>query len=141
VGHRLDSRRSIQPTTHKDPDTSADLAGLRALRARHGSNTLQHLNQFCQKLPQNVIVGGEVVNVRESIAAMPQQPVANIFAEIDHSFKIESNHKGASVNDDQSVDSQPQEVTSPQYILVVRQPKGDTLPKMKLSSETTVAEL
>lgn len=155
VGYRLDSGRVVQPSAQKDPDTSADLAGLRALRARHGGVAPQHLQQFLQKLPQSVIVGGEVVSVRGGIAAMSQQPaVSSIFTEQEPTIKLGGSNIEDAVNHlvqaaenivssplPQKANPKNSDSSSSQHILVVRQPGGEALPKMQLSSDTTVAAL
>ena len=154
VGHRLESGPIMQPPTQKDPDTCADLAGLRALRARHGGVAPEHLHRFLQRLPQNVIVGGEVVNVRGGIAAITQQPaVAHIFTEQEPTMKLGRNSIEDAVN--HLVQAAENIVSSPLpqkglpkssdssslHILVVRQSGGEALPKMQLSSDTTVGSL
>jgi hypothetical protein len=154
VGHILDSGRTTQQSIKKDPDTTDDMAGLRALRARHGGVAPQQLQQFVQKLPQNIIVGGEVVSIRSGLTGISQNPkVASIFTEQGSDLS-----KDRSIEDvvDDLVQAAESIVSSPipkklspktvngtltHHCLVVRQPAGDALPKMQLASDTEVGIL
>jgi hypothetical protein len=152
IGHHLDSALSIHPSAQKDPDTSADLAGIRALRARHGGVAPQHLQNFLQKLPQSVIVGGDVVSVRTEITDLMKNPgISSIFTESEPSIllknrsdNIENDVKNL-VDDAKKMTSSQESKTSnaqlTEHTLVVRQPGGEALPKMSLPSDTTVGDL
>jgi hypothetical protein len=155
VPHSLASGRNVQPNAQKDPDTAADLAGIRALRARHGGVAPQHLQQFLKKLPQHVIVGGELVSVRGGIANLAQEPlVDSIFTEQEPSIVL----KKCSIEDDVNhlVSAAENIVSSPNHqkalpkisdnpsrfhTLVVRHQGGEVLPKMQIPSDTTVGAL
>ena len=155
VGYSLDSGLIIPPSIQKDPDTSADLAGIRALRARHGGVAPQHLQSFLQKLPQSVIVGGEVVNVRTGITDVSQKPaISSIFTEPDISIPLKKSNTNIEHDTKLLVKAAENIISTPithdsmtsnaqltEYTLVIRQPGGEALPKMLLPSDTTVGEL
>ena len=155
VGYSLDSGLIIPPSIQKDPDTSADLAGIRALRARHGGVAPQHLQSFLQKLPQSVIVGGEVVNVRTGITDVSQKPaISSIFTEPDNSILLKKSNTNIEHDTKLLVKAAENIISTPithdsmtsnaqltEYTLVIRQPGGEALPKMLLPSDTTVGEL
>jgi hypothetical protein len=154
VGHSLDSGRNIQQNAKQDPDTADDLAGLRALRARHGGVAPQHLQHFVQKLPHSVIVGGEVVNVRSGITELSRKPkVASIFTEQESVLLKDRTIEDAVEHLVQAAEviiaSPISQKLSPKNVngfythhsLVVRQPAGDSLPKMQLPSDTVIGKL
>jgi hypothetical protein len=144
----------VQPKAEKDPDTAADLAGIRALRARHGGVAPQHLQQFLQKLPQNVIVGSEIVSVRGGITNVGQKHVHSIFKEqepsialtecsiedaVNHLVKAAENVVSSPIH--QKALPKTSDDPLPHHTLVVRQPGGQALPKMQMPSDTTVGAL
>jgi hypothetical protein len=153
VAYSVASGRKVQPL--KDPDTTADLAGLRALRARHGGVAPQHLHHFFEKLPQSVIVGGEIVSVRGGITNVGQKQVADsTFTEQEPCMILKEGNIEDAVN--HLVKAAEDIVSSPipqkelpkisnsplQYhTLVVRQPGNEALPKMQIPSDTTVGAL
>lgn len=155
VGYSLASDRHVQPNAQKDPDTAADLAGLRALRARHGGVAPQHLRQFFQKLPQSVIVRGEIVSVQGGITNVAQEHAVNsIFTEQEPSSVLKESRIEDAV--DSLVKAAEVIVSSPiplkalpkssdeplsHHTIVVRQPGSEALPKMQIPSDTTVGAL
>ena len=154
VGYSLAPGRNVQPKAEKDPDTAADLAGIRALRARHGGVAPQHLQHFLQKLPQNVIVGSEIVSVRGGITNVGQKHVHSIFTEqepsialtecsiedaVNHLVKAAENVVSSPIH--QKALPKTSDDPLPHHTLVVRQPGGQALPKMQMPSDTTVGAL
>ncbi len=154
VGYSLDSGLNIHPSIQKDPDTSADLAGIRALRARQGSVAPQLLQNFLQKLPPSVIVGGEVVNVRTGVTDVSLNPVISSILEPEPSILLKKSHTNIEHDVKLLVKAAENIASSPithesmtlnahltEHTLVIRQPGGEALPKMLLPSDTTVGAL